>query len=535
MLRLVAKTALLMACLLPSQVLAATAYLTPVAANRLQAVFAAPTTTVAGLAFRSLQVEARKATIQFGDGSNSLAVALHHVGELPQPATRTAFFDVALAPSGAVDDATAAREVAALLGGLGHESMWHSPPERSAPPPVQAQAPPNTTQSAPAPRPKDNDSLWSRPLGSAIVVAALLLVGLVAAMVYFARARASIALGAAVFFVVGALIPTKRKDGQENTGALVFDTGLGWAPRGTPAVGAPPPERCGIGQRLQMPDVGRPQLVALGDSVTYGWGLPESDTFVAQLGRELSETQVINAGVSGYSPDQEMLYFERIERQLTPKLVVVFVFVGNDWMGTAGANNYGNYKPQLREQAGVLVQTNPTDGPMNCVSVLSWSVLAGPFWTAAQVPTHDDRERVTGVLSALCRSPKLDDGETRKTLTLTFARLEAAAQRNGAKLLTVLLPTAILLQNEPGNDDFSPEHWRAWRNFREILQQGGHDMLDLRDQFRAERTWCQPIGPEQVRCDDMAIFLDGGHFTAAASKRLGGWLAEFVKNQYGLR
>lgn len=519
----------------PALASATSPVLTPSAAERLQQVFSPSSAQVGGQRYHSVRIQSNQAVVRFGSDTQGVEVRLHPPGSLPEPATRTTHFDVAVASPGNNPVEQVAKDTATLLTQLAADDIWFVPEARSPPPPAPAKAPEGHVGGPTSPPPNLRGSVWFRPLGGAVGVALALLLGAVAAAVYFVRARTQIAIGTVAFLLLGSVVPTKRPDEQEDSERLIFDGQLGWAPKGTPPAQAQKGKPFAIGQRLQTPRTRGPHVIALGDSVAFGWGLPEEEGFVAQLGQALTETEVVNAAVSGYAPDQELLYLERFEHLLSPKLIVVFVFLGNDWMGTAGANNYGSYKPQFRVQNGELVQVNPTDSPFNCVSVLSWSALLRPFWVAANVPTHDDRQRVTQALDSVCRSPKLPDHETRATLKVVFARLEALAQRRGAKLLTVLLPTAILLQNAPQADDFSDEHWKAWRNFRAILTEGSHAMLDLRERFRAERRWCRPTGTDAVDCDARAIYLDGGHFTAAAGKILAGWLAEHIRSEYDLR
>src|SRR5262245_41618435 len=56
-------------------------------------------------------------------------------------------------------------------------------------------------------------------------------------------------------------------------------------------------------QRAAAPEVVRPKIVAFGDSLTAGLGLPASETYPAQLQKMLDDAghkyEVVNAGVSG--------------------------------------------------------------------------------------------------------------------------------------------------------------------------------------------------------------------------------------------
>ena len=79
---------------------------------------------------------------------------------------------------------------------------------------------------------------------------------------------------------------------------------------------------------------GEYRILALGDSVTFGWGVDQDKTFVARLesllpGRLHRPVRVINSGVGGYNTVQEVTYFKREGVTLQPDLVLL-TYVQND-------------------------------------------------------------------------------------------------------------------------------------------------------------------------------------------------------------
>ncbi|MBI2653355.1 hypothetical protein HYX02_00950 [Candidatus Woesearchaeota archaeon] len=81
------------------------------------------------------------------------------------------------------------------------------------------------------------------------------------------------------------------------------------------------------------------RILALGDSFVWGaYGTELNQTFVKILERKLNEKsrslryQVINAGVPGYGTDQEFLYLKDRGYKLKPDLILVNLFVGNDFL-----------------------------------------------------------------------------------------------------------------------------------------------------------------------------------------------------------
>lgn len=82
------------------------------------------------------------------------------------------------------------------------------------------------------------------------------------------------------------------------------------------------------------------RVVILGDSLVLSVQVPFATTFGEQLEQRLNARaaslqdqtryRVINAGVQGYGPVEEMLFFREVVRHLQPDVVLVSVFVGND-------------------------------------------------------------------------------------------------------------------------------------------------------------------------------------------------------------
>jgi len=78
------------------------------------------------------------------------------------------------------------------------------------------------------------------------------------------------------------------------------------------------------------------RIVLLGDSLVLSVQVPFEQTFGELLERRLNDGssvhryRVINAGVQGYGPVEEQLFFEKIASRLEPDLVMTVIFVGND-------------------------------------------------------------------------------------------------------------------------------------------------------------------------------------------------------------
>ena len=78
------------------------------------------------------------------------------------------------------------------------------------------------------------------------------------------------------------------------------------------------------------------RVLVYGDSFIQGDYSPTEETFTEQLKRRLARKtgksiEVVNAGVIGYGPDQELRRMEEELPTLKPNLVIVAIFAGNDF------------------------------------------------------------------------------------------------------------------------------------------------------------------------------------------------------------
>ena len=78
------------------------------------------------------------------------------------------------------------------------------------------------------------------------------------------------------------------------------------------------------------------RIVVLGDSLVLAVQVEQRQTFCRLLEDRLNRPggpiryRVINAGVQGYGPVEELLFFRHVARAFQPDLVIATVFVGND-------------------------------------------------------------------------------------------------------------------------------------------------------------------------------------------------------------
>jgi hypothetical protein len=123
--------------------------------------------------------------------------------------------------------------------------------------------------------------------------------------------------------------------------------------------------------RALSPDA--PSIALLGDSFVEGYYLPYEQTFVHLLDQKLTAKQIVNLGVSGYSPDQYLLSARAHLRRFNVTDVVVMLFSGNDLRFLDSDRTQGVAKPVFGERFDKPINTplaSPRDAPDRRVGLL---------------------------------------------------------------------------------------------------------------------------------------------------------------------
>jgi lysophospholipase L1-like esterase len=146
---------------------------------------------------------------------------------------------------------------------------------------------------------------------------------------------------------------------------------------------------------------GRRRILCLGDSVTFGYGVSDEDTYAAQLGKLLADRgyEVVNGGVTGYTSHQVLARLEKLLPVVDPDLVTVLI----GW-------NDGNLRPMTdREYARRLRQVMAVEGVFD--HLYSYRYLRSLYgratlraarleWTTPRVPAEQYRENLRRLVDA---------------------------------------------------------------------------------------------------------------------------------------
>lgn len=130
---------------------------------------------------------------------------------------------------------------------------------------------------------------------------------------------------------------------------------------------------------------GRKRVLILGDSLAFGWGVSEDATFAARMAELEPTWDVLNAAVSGFGTDQELLLLQVLREELEPDLVIC-LFCSNDLFECAGAVSYGRYKPYFElEGEGLVLRGSPVPRPIPQRVSQLWRAVVKHRWDLEHV------------------------------------------------------------------------------------------------------------------------------------------------------
>ena len=109
---------------------------------------------------------------------------------------------------------------------------------------------------------------------------------------------------------------------------------------------------------------GKTRIVIVGDSMTFGFGVPIEKHFTRLLEGYCKNTEVINLGVSGFGVDQELLFLQGEGMKYEPDLVIAYVahYGNNRHMHTS---RFGREKPKFKLTDKLVLTNHPVPPPQS--------------------------------------------------------------------------------------------------------------------------------------------------------------------------
>jgi hypothetical protein len=118
-------------------------------------------------------------------------------------------------------------------------------------------------------------------------------------------------------------------------------------------------DAAGIRGPSAWPDDGRTRLLVLGDSFAFGEGVDLADRFDTLVQARVPNLAVVNLGVMGYGPDQQLIRAQPWKPTLRRGDVLLVLTYGNDFYDLARVRHGGRSKPWLQEVDGRLLEHKP--------------------------------------------------------------------------------------------------------------------------------------------------------------------------------
>jgi hypothetical protein len=220
------------------------------------------------------------------------------------------------------------------------------------------------------------------------------------------------------------------------------------------------------------------RIVVLGDSLVLAVQVEQAETFTAVLEKRLNahrapgepRYRVINAGIQGYGPVEELAFFEHVASRFDADVVLVGVFVGNDAME---ANDTG---------AKVLPEAAGTGAPGASTASEAVKRPSGvPLWlrrlTRRSMVLQTARIRAMTLMERFGQVRPIDRAltmylpdlppEMARGLAVSrecIKRIDRIAAERGARTGIILLPARFQVRD----DDYA--------NLRAIVEEGGGEL-----------------------------------------------------------
>jgi len=285
-----------------------------------------------------------------------------------------------------------------------------------------------------------------------------------------------------------------------------FDAELGWSPKLDNHVVLPWGEATSnsMGFRSAEIDPKKKQILLVGDSVTWGFGVDDKQVASYYLDRLVSPLgyQVTNLGVGGYALGQYYLYLKRnIGKIPNVKRIVVILYAGNDRTEMLANAAYGKRKPLFILEKGQLKLTNSPIKKYCLRNLISKSYLLKRF---AELPGPF---KISLKFIPVLGDVRIDKEQGGKIVLLLLTRIEQLAADKGAKL-TILL--------SPAESDFTEKSEEyAW--FESLLKSQPYDTIDYLEVVKNSGQ------------DPRQLYVEHSHYNRAGNEFLARTLFDHLK------
>jgi hypothetical protein len=269
----------------------------------------------------------------------------------------------------------------------------------------------------------------------------------------------------------------------QKRGLHVFSATYGWKPRAgasTTLGGARVTlnARGYRGRDVALPRTdGHTRVVVLGDSVAFGLGVSDEETFSSRLDSRSNDIEVANLAVQGYGPDQALLVLQHDGFRCEPDVVILAFCLANDFAeAMLAVSLYDGRTPKpsfhLRDEILVLDDTGlrQSAARRTLQGLSDYSHLFNRMATLTSRSRPESgqhwRERQEQALH--------DEGKALAVNLALVRRMDALCRERGIRFLVAVFPDRFSYRAKPPLAE----------RFLAALQDDGLSVVDFADRFR---------------------------------------------------
>ena len=289
-----------------------------------------------------------------------------------------------------------------------------------------------------------------------------------------------------------------------------FDPELGWAPIPNRNINDPAwgtISSNSLGFRSAEIDQSKKQIIILGDSVAWGFGVNDTETFPYYLDKMVSNLgyQASNLAVSGYGIDQYYLFLKRhINKFNKLKIVVLVIFTRNDLANTASNYGYGKRKPLFIIRNNDLMLTNN-----NIKKYCLRNLFSSSYFLSNYTPSSGIFGKFLSFIAGDKLLSNLEGGEVSAGL---LRKIYELVSNHNAKLLVVVSPEK--------NDFIKESDSLKW--FESVFNKAKLNGFNY-------INYIETLKNDQKKLDN--IYLDEGHYTKKGNLLLAETVYKHLKKE----
>jgi lysophospholipase L1-like esterase len=202
---------------------------------------------------------------------------------------------------------------------------------------------------------------------------------------------------------------------------------------------------------------GMKRILVLGDSVTWGGvTLRDSELFTWKLERSMPQTEVINAGVNGYSVEQMVSLYESHLADLRPDVILVYCIIG-DFLRPPITDLAGNSTAFPTEKPWLAISRSIAMSRLQIASMTGWEWLRPYSGTVSRDGEHSPGDRNAANIATLNRLRDALTPQQELLVVISPQMMDAAANETSNRIVSSLNEQhfeTIDLRNENPRQDW---------------------------------------------------------------------------------